>query len=408
MKQRSIQAAQSPSPLRPNAWTLGLAMAGLITCVPATQAEEAANQVLTALSSTTLSGYVETSAIWKPGTGGGPLYGRSFDGADKVDNFNLHVVRLNLEKPLEEGQWSAGYKAELAFGPDANYFGGTTLNGGGSVNFDDFAIKQAHVLLRAPVGNGIDFKVGVFDTCIGYEVFDSGSNPNFSRSYGYALEPVTHTGVMASYAVSDVLSFSAGVADTWFGAINEKPADGVESHKTYLGLVSIVLPEAAGPLTGTAIYAGVVDGMNGVSVGANSKDTTSYYAGVTLPTPLTGLTLGGAFDYRQNGLNTTTPGDNWVWATALYASYQATEKVKFNVRGDLTKGSDGTFYDAGAPGSDTQNELFSLTGTLDYSLWQNVITRAEVRWDHSLQGDSPFSNADENAVTVAANIIYKF
>jgi len=32
-----------------------------------TNAEEAAHQVLTAVSSTTLSGYVSTSAIWKPG-----------------------------------------------------------------------------------------------------------------------------------------------------------------------------------------------------------------------------------------------------------------------------------------------------------------------------------------------------
>jgi hypothetical protein len=33
----------------------------------ATNAEEAAHQVLTAVSSSTLSGYVSTSAIWKPG-----------------------------------------------------------------------------------------------------------------------------------------------------------------------------------------------------------------------------------------------------------------------------------------------------------------------------------------------------
>jgi hypothetical protein len=402
--------------MKRNQWTLALAAAGVVSLGSVAQAEEAANQVLTALSSTTLSGYIETSAIWKPGTGGGPLPGRVFDGADKVDNFNLHVINLKLEKPLDEGQWSAGYKADLVFGPDANWFEGSILNGGAGANatlFDDFGIKQAYVSLRAPVGNGVDFKMGVFDTVIGYEVFESGNNPNFSRSFGFLLEPRQHTGVLASYHVNDMISFAAGIADTARGAINEAPSrDGItladESEKTYMASVTITLPEAAGPLAGTALYAGVVDGLNGAFAGTNSKDTTSYYVGTTIATPLQGLSLGGAFDYREDGINTTTRGDNWAWAGAVYASYQATEKVKFNARGEWTKGSDGTYYNAGGFGSDQQNELFALTGTLEYSLWSAVLTRAEVRWDHDLNGGKPFSIGDRNAVTLAANVIYKF
>ena len=71
-------------------------------------------------------------------------------------------------------------KADFLFGPDANFYA-TTLNGG-ALNSGDFALKQAYVALRAPVGNGIDVKVGVLDTIVGYEVFESPSNPNFSRS----------------------------------------------------------------------------------------------------------------------------------------------------------------------------------------------------------------------------------
>lgn len=52
------------------------------------QAEEAQNPVRTALSSTTLSGYVDTSAIWKFGTGN-QLVGRSYDGTAKQDGFKL-------------------------------------------------------------------------------------------------------------------------------------------------------------------------------------------------------------------------------------------------------------------------------------------------------------------------------
>src|SRR5450759_5705371 len=76
-------------------------------------------------------------------------------------------------------------------------------------------IRQAYVALRTPVGNGIDWTVGVFDTIIGYESTSDPLNPNYTRSYGYTIEPTTHTGVLATYKVTDVLAISAGVANTW-------------------------------------------------------------------------------------------------------------------------------------------------------------------------------------------------
>src|SRR3546814_7400962 len=101
--------------------------------------------------------------------------------------------------------------------------------------------------------------------------------------------------------------------------------------------------------------------------------------------------------------------DLYAWATALYASFQATEKLRLNARADYTKGSDGTYYDGGnVIGADDSNELGSLTLTADYSLWANVITRAEVRWDHAMSGDRPFPDTNKDAVTLAANFIYKF
>jgi hypothetical protein len=37
------------------------------------------------------------------------------------------------------------------------------------------------------------------------------------------------------------------------------------------------------------------------------------------------------------------------------------------------------------------------------------VTRIEARRDHSLTGDRPYGNADEkNAVSLAANVVYKF
>lgn len=408
-----------------NKWTIALAAAGVVSLGSVAQAEEAAqSQVLTALSSTTLSGYVDTSAIWKPGTdhGGGRLPGHTFDGADRMDGFNLHAVKLTLERPLDEGQWSAGYKADLVMGPDANYYQ-STLNGAG-FNQDDFAIKQAYVALRAPIGNGIDFKVGVFDTIIGYEVFESGNNPNFSRSYGYYLEPTQHTGVLASYHVTDWLSVAGGVANTSYGAIGDRasragtPAD--ESEKAYMGAITVTLPDGAGPVAGSVIYAGVVNGLSGGAVfgAANNQPErgTSIYAGATVKTPLQGLSVGAAWDYRSDGQMIDPLTENRAYAVAGYITYALTEKLKINNRIDYANADAGVYYshigNPGVPTADANNEhLLSNTLTLDYSLWDNVITRAEFRWDHSLTGDRPFGGNDnpmKNAYILAANIIYKF
>jgi len=107
--------------MRLQKWTLGLAAAGLVSAPYWAGAEEKPSPILTALSSTTISGYVNVSAIWNPGTGNGNVPPYAFNN-NKQDGFNLDVAKLTIERPLDEGQWSAGYKADLIFGPDADFF----------------------------------------------------------------------------------------------------------------------------------------------------------------------------------------------------------------------------------------------------------------------------------------------
>src|ERR1051325_9651591 len=124
-----------------NKWTLGLAAVGLVSLPSWMQAEEKQNNLLTSLSSTTISGYVNTSMHWDLGTGNANNPAYSFGGAGKSDGFNLDVVKLSIEKPLDEAQWAAGYKVDLLSGPDANAFA-TTSSG---IATSDFGIKQAYV-----------------------------------------------------------------------------------------------------------------------------------------------------------------------------------------------------------------------------------------------------------------------
>lgn len=352
-----------------NKWTVGLAAVGVVSLASAAKAEEKMSRLETALSSTTISGYVDTSIQWNPRTGnehGAPV---SFQGVNKRDGFNLNVVQLSIAQPLDEAEWASGYKVDLWFGPDANELGSQSVGAAAG----DLGIRQAYVALRTPVGNGIDWKVGVFDTVIGYESVESGNNPNYTRSYGFTIEPTTHTGVLATYRLNDFVAFSGGVANTFGASINERAqGDKSESYKTYMGSVALTAPDDWGWAAGSTLYAGVVNGFNS-GVGDNQ---TSYYLGATVATPVTGLKLGASFDY----VDVHNVPSNWdnAWAAALYTSFQATEKLSFHGRGEYYN------QDAGA-GDDL--ELFALTGTVQYDLWANVISRLEVRWDRVM--DAP-------------------
>ena len=74
----------------------------------------------------------------------------------------------------------------------------------------------------------------------------------------------------------------------------------------------------------------------------------------------------------------TTSG--YANATSLYATFQATEKLSLNGRAEYFSQSKANAF-AGLPG-----QVFAFTGTAQYDLWKNVISRVEFRWDHQADG----------------------
>lgn len=390
-----------------NRWTLALAGAGLVSWPALGLAEESVTPVLTSLTPTTLSGYVDTSAQWNLGTGNAGVPAYAFGGPSKADGFNLNVVKVSLENPPGEDGWAAGYKVDLLAGPDANTL--YSLSSSAFSGPSDFAVKQAYVALRAPLGNGLNFKMGVWDTPIGYEVFESVANANFTRSYGYTMEPTTHTGLSAAYQFTDFLSASAGVANTFGPTINERAHDPynpkAESYKAYMGTVTLTAPESMGFLAGSTLSGTVINGFNSFSQ-RGPADQTSYYVGAVLNTPVKGLKVGASYDYANvSEQDITDDLSSYANATTIYASYQLTEKLSLHARGE--------YASASTAGPFLAEEIFAATGTVQYDLWKNVVSRIEFRWDHAADGSEPFGGTDEaggkeDSFILLLNVAYKF
>jgi hypothetical protein len=393
--------------MKVNKWTKGLAAAGVVSLASAAQAGDANETVMTAVSSTTLSGYVSVSALWNPGTGNAAVPGQPFRGGTALaqDSFAADVFSLSVSKPQDESEWAAGYNTQLWFAETSGAGTAPGLSIGGAIQ-----LKNANIDLRLPVGNGIDLKVGIFDAIIGYESSDYNANPNYTRNYGWFLEPTTHEGVLASYAVNDLLSVSAGIANSYNPTVGGV-ANPAESQKAYMASAALTAPDSAGFLAGGSLYVGVVDGINAAG-GGTTGDTTSIYVGATLPTPIEGLAVGIGWDYRmENGPNSSGTGvagaTSGAWASALagYLSYDVTEKIAAHYRIDWAKGTDNTF---GNDANGTEDKLLSNTITLDYKAWENVISRLEVRWDHSLDAQYRYGVADRNDIAIIGNFIYQF
>jgi hypothetical protein len=372
-----------------NKWTLGLAAVGVVSLTSAVRADETkVSELNTALSNTTISGYVDVAAQFNPGNGGAGTAGPAYNFNSPQNSINLNVVDIAIDKPLDESPWASGYHVEFWVGPN----GGDASSGGLGVGND---IRQAYVALRTPVGNGIDWKIGIWDTIIGYEGTSSGGNPNYSRSYGYNMEPTTHTGIQGTYKVCDALTFTAGLADTSFvngysAVANGDPASPGLYLPTVMGLATLTAPDSFGWAKGATLSGGVINTSGG-------SGATSWYAGLTLPTPIAALKFGAAFDYEN-----ARAGFN-QYALGGYGTYQFNDKTSFNVRAE---------YNDFAGQNASQEEI---TTTLQYNLWANVLTRVEFRWDHADGLGDPFIShgsvgptAQRNAFLLAAQAIYTF
>jgi hypothetical protein len=380
----------------------------VVSLASAARADEKVIPLQTALSNTTISGYVDTAAQWNPGTDRNPNGGPNIPGYSyaKNDGFSLNAVDIALDKPEDESPWAAGYHVEMMYGPD---------NPVGYGNFS--TLRQAFLRLRMPIGNGLDWQIGQWDTIVGYESNSDPLNPNYTRSYGYTIEPTTHIGALATYKINDIVTVQAGIANgsNVAGGSSAGPftqgTSAIESQKAYMGDVQFTAPDSAGFIKGATMTVAVIDAAG---QGAGDPGSTSFYAGATIPTPMSALKVGGCFDWldEHNGGVAGNSANDSIWNIALYSTFQATDKLSFNLRAEYLNDQDAstvspTFVYA-------KNTAEELTATAQYNLWANVISRVEFRWDHVEHGNAFGANASNgvafrgNDFLLALNLIYQF
>jgi len=147
----------------------------------------------------------------------------------------------------------------------------------------------------------------------------------------------------------------------------------------------------------------------------------NYYAGFTVPTPLSVLKVGGAFDLVSvNNRETAAVNkeNDSGFSIGGYANIQATDKLALNLRGEYFDLKGGGGFGPGEPiinpyaGAGGNGAGEEITATIAYNLWANVTSRAEFRWDHSDQGE-PFGGTSPatpyaNSYILALNVVYAF
>ena len=142
--------------------------------------DKVSNPLLTRIAGTKIEGFVTGSYFYDtstpPGqTSPGYLWNR------KSGNFSLNKVKLTLASPAVERSgdtWSAGYRVSLVFGQDAPIVN----SGSGITGFN--SVREGYVELNAPVGTGLNIKVGELISLLNYESGDGGAaNDNFSQGY---------------------------------------------------------------------------------------------------------------------------------------------------------------------------------------------------------------------------------
>ncbi len=360
-----------------------------------------------------------TAADGAPNLG---TYGLANPFHPNTDTFQLDQLWFEMsKKPTEDSR--AGFAADIVMGTTSDFL----VGGGGDGNGNNVTVYQAYAEYLAPLGPGISIKGGRFATPTGAEVAQSVYNWNITRGLVYSiLQPVNHVGVYASSEFDNGFSLGLGAANT---ALQNRNSD-FDNDKAVIG--HIAYTQDAWGMRLTTIWGG--DNNNSIlgqqappngGVGT-SDDSVLLIDGVLTWDPSENLSTWLDVTW-QKLYHTGLGNDPWGVGAAVAGRLAITESTGFALRGEyLYLNDDFLFLNSviltppgapavGSPFADEQ--LWSLTGTLDHALTENLTAKAEVRYEQGIStggsddvfyfegGQTPFT---EDQVIVAGEVTYRF
>ncbi len=356
-----------------------------------------------------LYGYVDASYTQNfnnpKNSGANANHLRIFDGDS--NSFRPNMAQLVFEKEGTNGANAverAGFRVKLDVGEDAQFTGGRTG--------DDIDFQELYAQFVAPVGNGLDIRLGRMNTLVGYEVIESPLNPNFSRSWLFGLgQPFTTTGIRLSYAVNDQLSVAVGAINSFTGLTEDN-----NTAKSMEWLVSYKPIEQLG----LNVYGFFGRERSNTAPGAGKRVLVGSYVTFQATDQL-GFVVEGYYANQENG-SLISSGRNARWdGVAGYAIYDFDDQWGLRMRGEIWEDAGGDQTCLGTAGSGGNANVCTVAAPIAQTLWEttltlqykpapSLITRLEFRYDKSnqnvfLDGQNTFTN---NQQTLAAEAIFLF
>jgi len=334
---------------------------------------------LLANSGITESGYVAASYYDSSGYN----YYHQFDTSH--DTFQLDQASLQLAYQPKSG---FGAVVDVIAGEDAKIVDAAESAGLSANSFD---LLQGYV--QYVTGN-LTVQGGKFTTLAGAEVIAPTGNTNFSRSLLFFAEPMTHTGLRATYAVTGTLSVIVGVNNGW----NYTKID----YGSKTGEFGI----AYNPNKYFSLTSQVYAGKDPVYAGERTLIDTVATINAT-----SALSFVVSYDWGKQETSTATPGvltgGDWD-GVAGYVNYQINSQWRVSVRGEYLDDKDGTTVVTGV-----QQNLKEGTLTFGYDPVASFELRLEARYDTSseptfLKSTNPVPQYASNQTEVAVQGVYKF
>ena len=346
-----------------------------------------------------ISGYLDSSYQWSSNFPRNPsqMSGRYFD--QDYNKIDWNAFHIEFDKP--EKDWGVGIHLSGDFGLTGKLLRQATLWGPTLVKEPSAELRESYITTTIPVGEGLQFKGGLFVTPLGTEILLTPGNYNDTISRSFAFNygvPLRHLGTLFTYPFLKTLSVSGGLVTGW-----DDPYDN-NGSPSFLGGVNYT------PADAFSLASNVVVGPEQRHNTNNQRFTWSNVATIKPMDPLT-MYLEYTFGTEHQAATPTGNRNAQWYALAAVGSWAWTDRFTTAIRTEVfaDEGASRTFGFASAK---PIINLSLLEGTLaaSYKFTKMLLGRAEFRQDWASKSvfKKGSNGADPNQTTLEMQLLYQF